>query len=321
MQTKVSKLQTMLKRFIAPLLMVAGISVADELSFALSPTQNALAEQVTQKTMELNYVEAFNLARKLRLENDGVGCVFQNIIRVSMYDDKGDTTSLKVAAKNLETCKAEGLWDALRNFEIGYVLTETGHSVKGAMQTRSAASQFEDAKDYESKAFYAIYAYYVDNSFGWLPFKSDNRETYLKILDSGSLRSTKFWPLFLTPLIWMHYDRKDYKTGLSLAERGLKKAPDHPVMLQIKADMLYRLKRYDEAASIYEKSAADYLERTGKSIRYWCSVLNLIRIYHDAGDEAKSAEQRKKLDDPDYQKLKKWMPGSLVDDLTDRKLI
>ena len=216
--------------------------------------------------MELNYVEAFNLARKLRLENDGVGCVFQNIIRVSMYDDKGDTTSLKVAAKNLETCKTEGLWDALRNFEIGYVLTETGHSVKGAMQTRSAANQFEDAKDYESKAFYAIYAYY-------------------------------------------------------LAERGLKKAPNHPVMLQIKADMLYRLERYGEAAAIYEKSAADYLERTGKSIRYWCSVLNLIRIYHDAGDDTKSQEQREKLNDPDYQKLKKWMPGSLIDDLTDRKLI
>ena len=240
----------MFSRLFISLLIAVGISFADNLSFALSPAQNELAEKVTQKTMELNYVEAFNLARKLRLENDGVGCVFQNIIRVSMYDDKGDTTSLKVAAKNLETCKTEGLWDALRNFEIGYVLTETGHSVKGAMQTRSAASQFEDAKDYESKAFYAIYAYYVDNSFGWLPFKSDNREAYLKILDSGSLRSARFWPLFLTPLIWMHYDRKDYKTGLSLAERGLKKAPNHPVMLQIKADMLYRLERYDEAEYI-----------------------------------------------------------------------
>jgi tetratricopeptide (TPR) repeat protein len=109
--------------------------------------------------------------------------------------------------------------------------------------------------------------------------------------------------------------------GLTLAERGLKRAPNHPVMLQIKADMLYRLERYDEAAAIYEKSAVDYLERTGKSIRYWCAVLNLIRIYHDAGDETKSAEQRKKLDDPDYQKLKKWMPSSLVDDLKDRKLI
>ena len=92
-------------------------------------------------------------------------------------------------------------------------------------------------------------------------------------------------------------------------------------MPQIKPDMLYRLNRYDEAAAIYEKSAADYLERTGKTIRYWCSILNLIRIYHDAGDETKAEEQRKKLNDPDYQKQKKWMPGSLIDDLNDRKLI
>lgn len=319
--SKVSKLFIMLKRFIVPLLMVAGFSFADENTFALSPAQNELAEKITQKTMELNYVEAFNLARKLRLENDGVGCVFQNIIRVSMYDDKGDTTSLKVAAKNLETCKTEGLWDALRNFEIGYVLTETGHSVKGAMQTRSAANQFEDAKDFESKAFYSIYAYYIDNSFGWLPFKSDNREAYLKILDSGSLRSARFWPLFLTPLIWIYFDRKDYQKGLELAELGLKKAPNHPIMFQIKADMLYRLKRYDEAAAAYEKSAADYLARTGKSIRYWCSVLNLIRIYHDAGNETKASEQRNKLKDAEYKKLEKWMPSWIMDDLKDRKLI
>ena len=290
-------------------------------SFALSPGQDSLAELITQKTMELKYGDAFNIARKLRLENDGVGCVFQNIIRISLYDDKGDTASLKVASKNLESCKTEGLWDALRNFEIGYVLTETGHSVKGAMQTRSAAKMFEDSPDFEAKSFYAIYAYYVDNSFGWLPFKSDNRETYLKTLDDASVKSKRFWPLFLTPLIWMHYDRKDFARGLSLAERGLAKAPNHPVMLQIKADMLYRLKRYSEAAAIYEASAADYLGRTGKSIRYWCSVLNLIRIYHDAGDKAKADEQRKKLDDPEYKKLEKWMPGSLMDDLADRKLI
>lgn len=311
----------MTSRIIAPVLFAVGMSFAEAPSFALSPSQNALAEQITQKTMQLKYADAFSLARKLRLENDGVGCVFQNVIRISMYDDKGDTTSLKVAAKNLEGCNAEGLWDALRNFEIGYALTETGHSVKGAMQTRSAAKSFEEAQDFESKAFFAIYAYYVDNSLGWLPFKSDNRETYLKDLDAASIKSERFWPLFLTSLIWMHYDRKDFNTGLALAERGLKKAPNHPVMLQIKADMLYRLKRYAEAAAIYEKSAADYLERTGKSIRYWCSVLNLIRIYHDMGDDAKSSEQHKKLDDPEFKKLEKWMPGSLMNDLKDRKLI
>lgn len=297
------------------------MSFADNHSFTLSATQNALAEQVTQKTMELDYVEAFNLARKLRLENDGVGCLFQNIIHISLYDDKGDTASLKVAAKNLESCKTEGLWEALRNYEIGYVLSETGHAVKGAMQTRSAAKMFEESRELEAQAFYAIYAYYVDNSLGWLPFKSDNRDAYLKTLDEASLKSNRFWPLFLTPLIWIHYDRKDFQKGLELAECGLKKAPNHPIMLQIKADMLYRLKRYDEAAVIYEQSAAEYMERTGKSIRYWCSVLNLIRIYHDAGNETKAKEQRKKLKDPEFEKQKDWMPESLMDDLKDRNLI
>ena len=311
----------MFSRLFISLLIAVGMSFADNLSFALSPTQNALAEQITQKTMELNYVEAFNLARKLRLENDGVGCLFQNIIHISLYDDKGDTASLKVAAKNLESCKTDGLWEALRNFEIGYVLTETGHSVKGAMQTRSAAKMFEESPELDAQAFYAIYAYYVDNSLGWLPFKSDNREAYLKTLNEASLKSKSFWPLFLTPLIWIYYDRKDFQKGLELAEHGLKKAPNHPIMLQIKADMLYRLKRYGEAAAIYEQSAAHYLERTGKTIRYWCSVLNLIRIYHDAGDSAKADEQRKKLDDPEYKKQKKWMPGSLMDDLNDRNLL
>ena len=311
----------MFSRLFIPLLIAVGMSFANNHSFALSATQNALAEQVTQKTMELDYVEAFNLARKLRLENDGVGCLFQNIIHISLYDDKGDTASLKVAAKNLESCKTEGLWEALRNYEIGYVLSETGHAVKGAMQTRSAAKMFEESRELEAQAFYAIYAYYVDNSLGWLPFKSDNRDAYLKTLDEASLKSNRFWPLFLTPLIWIHYDRKDFQKGLELAERGLKKAPNHPIMLQIKADMLYRLKRYDEAAVIYEQSAAEYMERTGKSIRYWCSVLNLIRIYHDAGNETKAKEQRKKLKDPEFEKQKDWMPESLMDDLKDRNLI
>ena len=311
----------MLSRIITLCFLVCGLAFADGPSFALSPSQNALAEQITQKTMELDYVEAFNLARKLRLENDGVGCLFQNIIRVSLYDDKGDTASLKSAEKNLESCKTEGLWDALRNYEIGYVLLETGHEVKGAMQTRSAAKLFEESSELEAQAFYAVYAYFVDNSLGWLPFKSDNREAYLKTLKEASLKSKRFWPLFLTPLIWIYYDRKEFQKGLELAELGLKKAPNHPIMFQIKADMLYRLNRYDEAAAAYEKSAADYLARTGKSVRYWCSVLNLIRIYHDAGNETMASEQRKKLNDPEYEKLKKWMPESLMDDLNDRNLI
>ncbi|MCF0223156.1 MAG: hypothetical protein HUK20_02710 [Fibrobacter sp.] len=271
--------------------------------------------------MQLKYGEAMAQAKKLRAENDGVGCVLENVVRISIYDDKGDTSALLNAGRELEKCRTVGLWEALRKFEIGYVQGESGHSVKGAMTTRSAAKMFEDSKEQEARAFFAIYAYYIDKSFSWVPFKSDNRSAYLAVLDSASINSKRFWPLFLTPLIWMHYDKEDYAIGLKLSERGLSRAPSHPVMLQIKADMLYRLKRYDDAAAIYERSAMDYFKRTGASIRYWCAVLNLVRIYHDAGKENKAREWRGKLDDDKFKSLKDWMPSSLMDDLNSRDLI
>ncbi|MCF0215586.1 MAG: hypothetical protein HUK21_03840 [Fibrobacteraceae bacterium] len=271
--------------------------------------------------MALKYSEALTTAKKVGAVNKGVGCILESIVRVSMYDDKGDTASLIRAGKDLENCDVSGMWNALRKFEMGYIQNETGHSVKGAMQTRSAAKIFEDSKELEPRAFYAIYAYYIDQSFSWVPFKSDRRKEYLSTLDSATINSSRFWPLFLVPLIWMHYDNGNFEKGLKLSERGLQKAPNHPVMLQIKADMLYRLKRYSEAASIYEASASDYLERTGKSIRYWCSILNLIRIYHDAGNSEKKSLYQKKIKDPEFESLKHWMPGSLMGDLKKRNLI
>ena len=310
------------KTIFLALFVLATVCFADEpLTLSLPKEQAELWSKATSATMALRYGDAFEISKQLRSRNEGAGCVLENVVRISVYDDKGDTASLIKAGTLLESCKTEGLWDALRRFEIGYVQGETGHSVKGAMTTRSAAKAFEESRELEARAFFAIYAYYIDKSFSWVPFKSDNRELYLATLDSASQKSERFWPLFLTPLIWMHYDKEDFTTGLKLAERGLKRAPNHPVMLQIKADMFYRLKKYDEAAGIYERSAADYLKRTGKSIRYWCSVLNLIRIYSDKGDRAKAEQWRKTLDDPKYNELKAWMPGSLMDDLKKRKLI
>lgn len=309
--------------FFRVLLTIALFSLsafAGPVSLALPDSLTGLSEDVTRLTMALRYDDALAAAKRIRGADEGVGCVLENVVRISMYDDRGDTAALKRAGRELESCRSVGMWDALRKFELGYVQSESGHSIKGAMQTRSAAKIFENSNDQEARAFYAIYAYYVDKSFSWVPFKSDHRKEYLAVLDSTSKNSARFWPLFLTPLIWMHYDKEDFATGLTLAERGLAKAPAHPVMLQIKADMLYRLKRYGEAAQIYEASAADYLKRTGKSIRYWCSVLNLIRIYNDAGDKARAAEWRAKLKDPAYESLKEWMPGSLVDDLKNRNL-
>lgn len=305
----------------ALLLLLASLSLAAKPSLELPAEQMALWSKTTSLTMALKYGEAMESAKALRALNDGAGCVLENVVRISMYDDKGDTLALQKAGNLLEKCSADGLWDALRKFEIGYVQNETGHSVRGAMTTRSAAKMFEESDELDAKAFYAIYAYYIDQSFSWLPFKSDNRKAYLATLDEASRKSERFWPLFLTPLVWMYYDKEDFGISLELIERGLSKASGHPVLLQMKADMLYRQKRYEEAAKIYEGSAQSYMKRTGPSIRYWCAVLNLIRIYHDWGKLEKSREWKDRLGDPAYKALKKWMPGSLVDDLKDKKLL
>lgn len=310
----------MLKNAIYIVLFFVSFTLADTLSLVLPDSLNKLIENTTSLTMMRQYDNALNSAKALRKKNESIGCIIESIVRVSIYDDLGDTTSLLKAGNELEKCNANGLWEALLKFELGYVQSETGHSIKGAMKTRSAAKVFENSNEQEARAFYAIYAYYVDQSFSWLPFKSDNRDEYLAVLDSASFNSNRFWPLFLTPLIWMYYDKEDFNKGLTLAERGLKNAPNHPVFFQIKADMLYRLKRFDEAAKIYEQSAKDYLAQSGKSIRYWCAVLNLIRIYHDKNDTKSAQLWRNKLNDPSYKALEKWMPESLTSDLKKRKL-
>lgn len=312
---------TVFKRVAAFAVFFIALAFGEGLSLALPAPLMALAEQVTEKSMALDYDGAMSLAKKVRAGEDGVGCVLENIVRVSRYDDLGDTAALLSAGANLEKCASTGLWEALRKFELGYVQSESGHSVKGAMTTRSAAKLFENSPEQEARAFYAIYAYYIDKSFSWVPFKSDRRAEYLAVLDSASANSRRFWPLFLTSLVWMHYDKGDFNAGLKLALRGLAKVPNHPVLLQVKADMLYRLRRYKEAAAIYEKSAADYLARTGKSIRYWCAVMNLVRIYADMGDKSKMQAWRERLSDDTFKKMKNWMPGSLVDDLDGRNLL
>ena len=308
-------------RLFAVVMFFAASAFAGSLSLSLPAPLMELAEKMTERSMALDYDGALSLAKQVRAKDAGAGCVLENVVLVSRYDDLGDTLSLQRAGANLEKCTASGLWEALRKFEIGYVQNETGHSVKGAMTTRSAAKLFEESPELEARAFFAIYAYYVDNSFSWVPFKSDRRAEYLAVLDSASSASKRFWPLFLTSLVWMYYDKGDFNAGLKLSLRGLAKAPDHPVLLQIKADMLYKLRRYKEAAVIYEKSAADYLKRTGKSIRYWCAVMNLVRIYADKGDSQKAESWRKELSDPEFAKWRRWMPASLVDDLKSRDLL
>jgi len=290
-------------------------AASNESLFVLEENNQQLAEQAIDRTMSQDYDAAMELIKKMETKNLGVPCVFESIILISRFDDLGDTLDLIKSHKKLSECKTEGSWDAIRNYQLGFVKSQMGHSIKGALTTRDAAGYFKKSKDLNAKAFYSIYGYYLDNSFSFLPFVSDERENYLKILEEASVKSNLFWPLFSTSLIWIYYDRGEFKKALEVAERVLKEYPKNDVFLQIKADMLFKLKRYDEAILIYLKSADVYAKKTGYSIRYWCAVANLIKMYHEKGDLIQSDLWRKKLSNDSFKKLKKWIPSSVLDDL------
>jgi tetratricopeptide (TPR) repeat protein len=290
-------------------------AASSESLFVLEKNNQQLAEQAIDRTMSQDYDAAIELIKKMETKNLGVSCVFESIILISRFDDLGDTLDLIQSHNKLSECKTEGSWDAIRNYQLGFVKSQMGHSIKGALTTRDAAGYFKKSKDLNAMAFYSIYGYYLDNSFSFLPFVSDERENYLKTLEEASIKSNLFWPLFSTSLIWIYYDRGEFKKALEVAERVLKEYPKNDVFLQIKADMLYKLKRYDEAILIYLKSANEYAKKTGYSIRYWCAVANLIKIYHEKGDLIQSDLWRKKLSNDSFKKLKKWIPSSVLNDL------
>ncbi len=307
--------------FLGAIFFISAVAVAAEESlFALPETLQSEARRTFELALQANYSEAYAATQKIQAKNPGAACVIRGIVRLSEFDDTGDTLALFTAEKELSKCSADSVWDILREFELGYAHTAMGHSIKGALGTRKAAKKFEDAEDLDAQAFYAIYAYYVDDGLSFLPFVSDHRDDYLEILEKGSARSELFWALYATPLAWMYYDRQEYDKALNVVERSLAKAPENPVFLQMKADMLYKLGRLTEAAKIYEKSASDYLNRTGKSVRYWCAIGNLARIYKEMGDSEKSLQNANLFKSPEYKKIEKWMPASLVKDMKKKKL-
>ncbi len=310
-----------IKTFLGAALLFPAIVVASDSSlFALPGSLQAEAKRAFGMALQTSYAEAYATIQKIQEKDSGVACVIRGIVHLSEFDDTGDTLALIASEKELSECSATESWDVLREFELGYARTALGHSIQGALGTRKAAKKFEDVEDADARAFYAIYAYYVDDGLSFLPFVSDNREEYLKTLENGLERSEFFWALYATSLSWMYYDRQEYGKALDVVNRSLAKAPGNPVFMQMKADMLYKLGRFAEAAKIYEESASDYLKRTGKSVRYWCAIGNLARIYGEMGDGKKSAQNAELLKSPEYRKIEKWMPASLVKDLKKKRL-
>jgi tetratricopeptide (TPR) repeat protein len=262
------------------------------------------AELVLERIYETEYSEAFREISTLSQSDSNI-CVLKGIVFVSRFDDLGDTLDLDSALSVLTKCKAGDFWEPLRRYEIGLINSILGNTIKGIKETREAALIFAEKEDLDSKAFYAIYGYYSDALTNWLPFIKSKRETYLADLRMGFEQSKMFSPIFGNSLIWILYDNKKYSDALGIANSMLEQYPKHPIFLQTRADILFKIGRVEEAVSIYRQSEALYAKRSPNSIRYWCAVANLAKM-------TKDNFWKEKLLSREYRLIKHWMPDGVA---------
>ena len=247
---------------------------------------------VLENVYKTNYNKAFSEI-SLMSKDDSSKCVLKGIAYVSRFDDLGDTLDLDSALFALKNCKTGGFWEPLRLYEISLINSILGNTLKSIFEARNAALIFEKLGDLESKAFYAVYAYYN-------PFTESNLED----LKNGFENSPLFSPIFGNTYMWIFYDKKKYAEALEIANALLKRYPRHPIILQNRADMLFKLGRVQEAASIYKESEALYAKRAPNSIRYWCAVANLAKI---TGADL----WKEKLNSVEYKRIMHWMPEGI----------
>ena len=223
-------------------------------------------------------------------EGDSSACVLKGIVLVTRFDDLGDTLDLSNALSVLNNCKTTNFWEPMRRYKIGLINSILGNTFKSIAEARGAALMFEKRRDIDSKAFYAIYAYYA-------PFVKFKRED----LKTGFEQSEQFSFVFGNSLIWILYEEKKYAEALGVANVLLKRYPGHPTLLQTKAEMLFYLGKTEEATAMFKESERLYAERSPGSIRYWCAVAHLAKITGDA-------MWKEKLKSHEYKAIKRWMP-------------
>ena len=261
--------------------------------FFFSFSFSANAEKVLEYVYKTEYGKAFSEIS----EEDSSACVLNGIIYISRFDDLGDTLDLDTASYILKICKSNDFWEPIRHYQNALLSSILGKTIKSFMQARTAAQIFEKRTDTDSKAFYAIYGYAVS-------FSKSIKNTYLADLKAGFEQSKMFSPVFGNSLIWYLYEEKKYAEALDIANALLKRYSEHPVILQTKADMLFKLGKVDEAVTIYKQSEQFYAERAPNGIRYWCAVANLAKMTGDVF-------WKEKLKSEEYILIKHWIPKGI----------
>ncbi|MBF0433333.1 MAG: tetratricopeptide repeat protein [Fibrobacteria bacterium] len=265
------------------------------------------------------------------------------LLSCTIFNDYGDTTELLKAEayweelhNKLETGKnppssyketiPASLYHGLCRLQLGYIASIKKKQIKAVMHARSGVKMLRKHPGfYEAQCAVHTYEYYQKNlfsHFSWLPFVDTDKTVPRMYLKKNFAKSHYYQSVYLNPLIWFHFDAGLYEEGLKLTQDFLDKYPGNRIFTLIKADFLYKLGRYADAAKIFESTKKEYLHlyktypnRHYVPINYLSAVGNLVRVYASMENIQLQKENADIWFSSETQKLEDWLPRSLLKDL------
>jgi len=302
-------------------------------------------DNVLQEIYLEHYEKAYAQLRKHVPANSLYNIYFMGLIHMGVFNDLGDTSALSKAqsawldlrgkielhqknkTKPKDLILPLDLYYGLTLVQLSYIYQIKHQSIKSIFLGKKGIKFLRKQKKYvESICVFAIYEYYKQQLleyFDWVPFVSgDSKKARSKLLQNYK-KSPYLGNIMLNSLIWMYFDEGLYKEGLVLTDTFLKKYPNNRLFRSIRADLMYKLGRNKESKNLFEEIKKDYetLYETYPSnkcikIPYLSILGNLARVNHELGNEKEKEKYLKIWFSKETKKVEKWLPKSLVEDLT-----
>lgn len=211
---------------------------------------------------------------------------------------------------------------SLVHSQDSYLASLEGRNLTSAFSGRKAANlcqslQSEGFDTPDLKGIVGGYLFWKAQSLGALRFAlgGDTRNKGLEWTRSAAASLSPFQEAYRTSLMWIHFERKEFAQGLSLARTGLIFCPGNRLYRQAEGDMLFRLKRYQEALETYRASWAEYAGVESIPANRLAAAGNLARIHLALGRSDSAKAWLDTLDAYRYLGARKWIPPSLVREL------
>lgn len=141
----------------------------------------------------------------------------------------------------------------------GLYQAKSGSLVSGFLSARKGLGFLREALKRDSTFYDAYlglgsYKYWsgrFSKHLDWLPGIRDERDEGVRMVKLSVENGTFSYWVGINSLAWIEYDRKHYRTALSLFQKGTEKYPGSRFFLWGIADTYFRLGSYNRAAKVY----------------------------------------------------------------------